>query len=158
MGTGSAAEALERQHHEIDEEIEAFAAEPSPGRSRPGMQRAIHLLRRHIYAEEQFLFPPLFAAGWTAPVAVMLREHARIWKTLDSLDHAMDLDARDVVRVLVRQLAVQLVHHNLNEERVLYPQADVALSTTAAAHLREFLDAGELPAGWVCIRARTSEG
>jgi iron-sulfur cluster repair protein YtfE (RIC family) len=155
MAIGSLAAALEQEHREIDDEIEAFTARsPSPGRNPQGMGRAIQVLRRHIYAEEQFLFPPLFHAGLKAPVLVMLREHAQIWKTLDSLEVALaSAAALHLAPVLGHQLAVQLTHHNLKEEKVLYPQADVALGPAAAAQLRAFLNTGDLPPGWVCLRA-----
>jgi hypothetical protein len=68
--------ALEREHREVDEGIEAFADGPPAGqRDRKPLIRAIHALRRHIYLEEVFLSPPLRAAGLVAPVLVMLREY-----------------------------------------------------------------------------------
>jgi regulator of cell morphogenesis and NO signaling len=54
----------------------------------------------------------------------MLRQHAQIWKTLDSRERALASEAaRNTARGLGRQLAVQLRHHNLKEEKVLYPLA-----------------------------------
>jgi regulator of cell morphogenesis and NO signaling len=53
-----------------------------------------------------------------------------------------------------RQLTVQLLHHNLKEEKILYPRADDVLPAAAAGRLRAFLTSGELPEGWTCIRAR----
>jgi regulator of cell morphogenesis and NO signaling len=90
-------------------------------------------------------------AGLDAAVVVMLREHAQIRKTLDSLEGAMaSAAARDTAPARGRQLAVQLRHHNLKDEKALYLQADAALTT--AAQLGVFLDSGELPTGWVCIK------
>lgn len=150
METESLAAALEREHHEIDEGIAAFSG--SSGDRQP-LARAIRALRRHIYLEEAFLFPVLHQAnpGLAAPVFVMLREHAQIWATLDALECEPD---GDTGHALCRQLASQLLHHNLKEERVLYPRADDALPPAAAERLRAFLRSGELPEGWVCIRAR----
>jgi site-specific DNA-cytosine methylase len=51
-------------------------------------------------------------------------------------------------------LTVLEQHHNPKEERILYPQADQALTPAAAARLQTFLASGELPDGWVCERAR----
>jgi regulator of cell morphogenesis and NO signaling len=84
----SLAAALEREHHEIDAGIAAFTAAPD---SPQPLVRAIRALRRHIYLEEEFLFPLLreAEAGLTAPVFVMLREHAQIWATLDSLEREL---------------------------------------------------------------------
>jgi regulator of cell morphogenesis and NO signaling len=150
MDTESLAAALEREHHEIDEGIAAFTA--SPGDPQP-LTRAIRALRRHIYLEEEFLFPLLGEAepALRAPVFVMLREHAQIWATLDALERE---PAPGTGLVLCRQLTVRLLHHNLKEEKVLYPRADDVLPPAAADRLRAFLGSGELPEGWVCAKAR----
>ncbi|MDA8323902.1 MAG: hemerythrin domain-containing protein [Actinomycetota bacterium] len=152
MQTESLALALQREHQEIDAGIDAYtAADPDPG----ALSRAIGALRRHIYLEEEFLFPLLRRAepGLTAPILVMLREHAEIWPLLDELDRGAAAGSRPG---LVRQLTTRLLHHNLKEERVLYPRADAVLSESDADRLRAFLASGNLPAGWVCLRARSS--
>jgi iron-sulfur cluster repair protein YtfE (RIC family) len=150
MEAESLAAAFEREHREIDEGIAALAA--SPGDPQP-LTRAIRALRRHIYLEEEFLFPLLRRAepALAAPVFVMLREHAEIWATLDELER----EPGGASRALYRQLASRLLHHNLKEERVLYPRADEVLSPAAAGQLQAFLGSGELPEGWVCIKARS---
>jgi regulator of cell morphogenesis and NO signaling len=150
METESLAAALEREHHEIDAGIAASTA--SPGDPQP-LIRAIRALRRHIYLEEEFLFPLLgeVEPGLRAPVFVMLREHAQIWAALDALERE---PAPGTALVLCRQLTVRLLHHNLKEEKVLYPRADDALPPAAAGRLRAFLGCGELPEGWVCTKAR----
>ena len=144
------AAALEREHREIDEGIAAFTA--SPADRRP-LTRAIRALRRHIYLEEEFLFPLLGEAesALRAPVFVMLREHAQIWAVLDALEGE---PGGSTCQALCRQLASQLLHHNLKEEKVLYPRADDVLSPAAAERLRAFLGSGELPRGWMCVKAR----
>lgn len=149
MKTGSLAAALEREHHEIDEQIAAFTA--APGDRQP-LTRAIRALRRHIYLEEEFLFPLLREAepGLAAPVFVMLREHAQIWGTLDSLERATG-SGTGTGLALCKRMTVQLLHHNLKEEKILYPRADEALPAAAAGRLRAFLGSGELPGGWVCM-------
>ncbi len=149
METESLAAALEREHHEIDAGIAAFTASPGD----PQLTRAIRALRRHIYLEEEFLFPILGEAepGLRAPVFVMLREHAQIWATLDALERE---PTPGTALVLCRQLTVRLLHHNLKEEKILYPRADDALPPAAAGRLRAFLGSGELPEGWVCAKAR----
>lgn len=123
---------------------------------RPGqLAAATAALRRHIYLEEEFLFPALSAGGLAAPIFVMLREHAQIWQTLDTLERAIaGGDTSDALQ-LCHQLLVQLQHHNMKEERILYPETDQALSADAAVRLTEFLVSGSLPDGWVCVKART---
>ena len=156
METGSLAAALEREHHEIDAGIAAFTAGlPPGGRDRQALTAAIRALRRHIYLEEEFLFPLLGAAepGLAAPVSVMLREHAQLWRTLDALARELAAGTGGEL-TLCRQLTAQLLHHNLKEEKVLYPRADDLVTAPAAARLWAFLSSGDLPEGWVCFRAR----
>ena len=143
----SLAAALEREHHEIDAGIAAFTAAPA---DRESLARVIRALRRHIYLEEEFLFPLLREAepGLAAPLFVMLREHAQIWATLDSLDRHPDAGTGPA---LCRQLAIRLLHHNLKEEKILYPRADDALPAAAAGRLRALLGSAEPPGGWVCL-------
>ncbi len=154
MEIESLAEALERDHREIDAGIAAFTAASPPG-DWHALAPAIRALRRHVYLEEEFLFPLMCQAepGLTAPVSVMLREHAQIWATLDSLEREHDAGSGTGLD-LGRQLAVQLLHHNLKEEKILYPQADRALPAAAAGRLRAFLESGNLPDGWVCLKAQ----
>jgi regulator of cell morphogenesis and NO signaling len=149
--------ALVREHHEIDEGIAGFA--DSPENPQP-LTRAIRALRHHIYLEEEFLFPLLSEAepGLAAPVFVMLREHAQIWATLDLLERELDGIASGTGAALTRQLTVQLLHHNLKEEKILYPRADDVLPPASTERLRTFLRSRELPEGWVCAKARPVTG
>jgi regulator of cell morphogenesis and NO signaling len=151
----SLAEALEREHHEIDAGIEAFGSGGAPEAEREALVAAVGALRRHIYLEEEFFFPALSEAGLVAPVFVMLREHGQMWRTLDALMLELRADAGSAeVRTLIRELTVQLQHHNGKEEQILYPQADTALDGEAADRLRTFLSDGELPGDWIAQRAR----
>lgn len=145
MASESLAAALEREHHEIDAGIAAFTAGPQDPRP---LLRAIQALRRHIYLEEEFLFPLLYGAepGLKAPIAVMLHEHAQIWTVLDALESEPSAGP-------TRHLVAQLLHHNMKEERVLYPRADHVLPTAATERLQAFLDSGAMPDGWVCLKA-----
>lgn len=157
MVTEAPSAALEREHREIDEAIDAFLRNPTEVANRRGLAHAIRELRCHIHLEEEFLFPLLSTteAALTAPVFVMLREHAQIWSTLDALEHALDADGNaDTETSLCRELTTQLLHHNLKEEKVLYPRADVGLTDAAIDKLRSLLGSHVMPDGWVCIKAR----
>ncbi|HET6877877.1 MAG TPA: hemerythrin domain-containing protein [Jatrophihabitans sp.] len=149
MNSESLAAALEREHHEIDAGIDGYAG----GRGPELLRRSVDALRRHIYLEEEFLFPALYDAGFAGPVLVMLREHAQMWTTLDALERELEVPADGAV-ALCHQLSVQLQHHNMKEERILYPEVDDLLPGPGAARLREFLDRGTLPEGWTCVHAR----
>jgi regulator of cell morphogenesis and NO signaling len=157
MGVETVAEALEREHHEIDDGIAAFTAGSAGGTPDPQpLLRAVAALRRHIYLEEEFLFPPLREAGLSMPVFVMVREHAQMWKTMDTLDAVVREDAAAApVADLLRELQEELDAHNPKEEQILYPQTDQVLSEAATAELRELLDQGRTPEGWVCEGLRS---
>jgi hemerythrin-like domain-containing protein len=149
------AAALEREHHEIDDGIEAFLGAQAEGRgdTQP-LTDAMRALRRHIYLEEAFLFPPLREAGFVAPIFVMLREHGLIWYTLDALARVRARDgAGAATSGVCRRLLAQLDRHNSKEEPILYPQADAVLNAEAGEDLRAFLAQGAFPEGWVCARA-----
>lgn len=156
MNRGSLADALEGAHREIDEAIERFVAQPSSTAGRAAIAAAVGMLRHHIYFEEECLFPALRADGsdaLVAPILVMLREHAQIWHALDDLERAVDAAGADV-RSVCHRLLVQLQHHNMKEERILYPEADLALPEAAVERLTGVLESEGLPDGWICIRAR----
>ena len=147
--------ALEREHHEIDAGIEAFLDGLSHGEPRTvELSRAVDALRRHIYLEEEFLFPPLRAAGLLPPVLVMLREHGEIWRVLDALEADDATTSPDDAREHCDELLTLLTEHNAKEEPIIYPHADADLPTESSAELRAFLEAGSTPDGWVCEGAR----
>lgn len=145
---------LEREHREIDEDIAAFAAGLKAGEWRgEKLSRASTALRRHIYAEEVQLFPPLRDAGLFGPVAVMLREHGEIWKALDDLE-ASESDP-DAAKASCGWLIRVLDAHNQKEEAILYPASARLLAAEVDAEIRSFLQDGVLPDGWVCEALRT---
>lgn len=147
------AEALEREHREIDGGIEEYAA--AEGNADPApLLRAMAGLRRHIYLEEEFLFPPLKEAGMVMPIFVMLREHGQLWDAMDELDALLAGDGDpEMLRHACRELLSTLDAHNSKEEPIIYPQADAVLAPDAAARLHDFLRSGEMPPGWRCEKA-----
>lgn len=153
--TDTLAEALEREHREIDGGIERYAAGIRDGDAAPEpLLRAMAALRRHIYLEETFLFPPLKDAGMVMPVFVMLREHGELWDAMDALDAMLEHGAApDDLQHACRELLARLDQHNSKEEPVIYPHADTELAPEAAAELREVLQQGRLPDSWRCERA-----
>jgi iron-sulfur cluster repair protein YtfE (RIC family) len=165
VSTGQAPEvslsrALEQEHREIDDALKSCADGATPGvEEKAALQRAVDELRRHIYTEEELLFPPLRHAGMLGPILVMLREHAEMWPLLDTLDHGLveDVD-EDVLRTTCRHLLVLLQHHNPKEEQIVYPEIDRVVDVDARLGVHEFLDAGQVPADWTCHFLRLTDG
>lgn len=162
--------ALEREHRDIDGGIETFVEQRAAGNPDPEpLVRAMAGLRRHIYLEEQFLFPPLKDAGMTMPIFVMLREHGGLWNAMDALEAQLsqaetadtgtnetgttDSDPAEPVVSASRELLALLDAHNSKEEPIIYTQADRILTAEASDELREFLDHGRTPDGWKCAQA-----
>ena len=78
--------ALKQERDEIDGEIETFIEKLERGSMQPEpLTAALEALRRHIYLEEVFLFPPIREAGIVMPIFVMMREHGELWRTIDAL-------------------------------------------------------------------------
>ncbi|MEO7129804.1 MAG: hemerythrin domain-containing protein [Dermatophilaceae bacterium] len=149
-GGASLAQALEREHHEIDAGIESFLQGASAAES---LLPALVALRRHIYLEEEFLFPPLRAAGLMMPIMVMIREHGALWDTMGALQAQLDGGTEAEAGASGHALLALLESHNSKEEPILYSQADPVLAPEATADLHDFIESGQMPEGWVCERA-----
>lgn len=153
------AETLTEEHHEIDHGFEEFVAGLDADKvDRLSVQRALDTLRRHIYLEEEWLFPPLRSAGLMMPVIVMLREHGELWDVMDRIEGLLgsiegDAAARAEVVTQCKDILERLDRHNTKEEPIIYPQADVQLPPETVDQLTEFLDDGRMPDGWVCEKA-----
>lgn len=154
------AAALTKEHREIDCGIEEFLAGADAGEVRDEpLRNALSALRRHIYLEETFLFPPLRAAGLMMPIMVMLREHGALWSAMDQIETGLPAAAdgsADSAALFdqCRALLALLDQHNTKEEPVIYPRADLDLDEAVHDDLADFLYAGRLPDGWVCETAR----
>jgi len=142
------AAALEREHRDIDNCLEAFRGDP--GTAADVLRTGVAALRRHIYLEEAFLFPPLRTAGLEMPVQVMLREHGQIWQLMDRALAALDAGQVDPAVAAVDELMALLERHNTKEEPVIYPHADTDLLPEQADQLDLFIGMGGMPEGWVC--------
>ena len=149
------AELLTREHHDIDGGIEGYlenlrdggAADPTP------LRDAMAALRRHIYLEEEFVFPALASGALGIPIQVMLREHGAIWRAMDDLEARLAGDEPRQLRDDCLELLGLLESHNAKEEPVIYPRAEPALDAAAQAELATFLASGRMPNGWVCRTA-----
>lgn len=148
MAEETLAAALEREHHEIDAGIGKYTASAGESADVEALAGALAALRRHIYLEEEFVFPSLRAAGMLGPILVMLREHGELWTLMDQLE-------QDATLAVCAQLTARLDAHNTKEEPIVYPQMDAVLSEPAALELRRFLDSGSMPEGWVATQARS---
>lgn len=149
------ATALTREHREIDAALEEFVALLQRDELEPRLALdAAEELRRHIYLEEAFLFPPLLRGGLLMPITVMLREHGELWRLTDTLADlaatAQTTADRQALLGLGLDLLARLSTHNYKEEPVVYPQTDALLSTEESEQLAAAIADDVLPAGWAC--------
>ncbi|MGH3744145.1 MAG: hemerythrin domain-containing protein [Mycobacteriales bacterium] len=157
MTSDALGEALAREHHAIDEALEGGAAQEVTGRRRSALKAASAALRRHIWLEEELLFPAMYATGDTrlvTPMMTMLREHGQLWQRLASLEGELDQHGQAAVGQTCHRLLIQLQHHNRSEERVVYAAVDRSLPPQVVDRVAACLESGRMPAGWVCLKAR----
>lgn len=145
------AAALEREHRDIDGCLEAFLDDPAGAAD--VLRTGLAALRRHIYLEEVYLFPPVRAAGLEMPVQVMLTEHGQIWRLMDKAAAALERDDPQAAVGVVGEMLGLLDRHNSKEEPVIYPHADTDLQPDQADQLDLFIGMGGMPHDWICERA-----
>lgn len=153
--TKTLADALTAEHLAIDVGISAFTTGLKGGEPQVDtMLEALAAHRRHIYLEEKFLFPPLRMGGMFAAILVMLREHGEMWRIMDELEPMVRAGGTDPsVPELCEKFVALIAAHNEKEEATIYAKADDQLNGPATAELREFMESGTMPDGWVCEHA-----
>lgn len=115
------------------------------------LRESIATLRRHIYIEEEFLFPALRDAGEIGPVFAMSTEHHDLWSTLDQ----MELQLADGSPEAVQQQTCQILmaefdRHSSAEDPIVFGHAQDSLTSQEQATLRSFVENSVLPPSWVC--------
>lgn len=156
----SLAAAFTREHHQIDDGIEEYlrSEEDFPQRTVP-LLRAMESLRRHIYLEEEIVFPHLPAGPLLMPLMVMHREHGELWRRMDDLAERLQEpdSSSDELSSACGELLSLLERHNAKEEPIIYPHLDADLDEAERVRVRDLLSAGTLPEGWVAREARTTQ-
>ncbi|OIH84932.1 hypothetical protein BLJ79_06890 [Arthrobacter sp. UCD-GKA] len=147
--------ALEAEHREIDGGIEAYLAATGTAQDQSEtLMRSLAGLRRHIYLEEEFLFPPMKRRGLMGPIFAMEREHGQLWNTMAEIDSLIEHEDAPGTRTACAELLGLLDKHNAMEEKVIYAQADELLDETASSALGDFLGSGAFPEDWSPRSAR----
>ncbi|MDN5820986.1 MAG: hemerythrin domain-containing protein [Brachybacterium sp.] len=155
----SVAAAFTREHHQIDDGIEAFladTAEHDPARRARPLLTAMEALRRHIYLEEEVVFPRLAPGPLMMPLMVMRREHGELWERMDALAEILEDDssAASGIADACTELLSLLEDHNRKEEPIIYPHLDTDLTPEEQSLVRELLAGETLPEDWTCQALR----
>lgn len=116
-----------------------------------GLRSSIDALRRHIYLEEEFLFPVLREAGMLGPIFAMSSEHLDLWSTLDRMEEQLsDGSSQEARDQTCRILRAELGRHAFKEDPIVFGHTDGVLSPEQLATVRELIENASLPPGWAC--------
>jgi len=120
---------LEAEHQWIDERFAKFQQGLEEGRADAGpFEEASAKLHRHIYLEEERLFPHVDLLSNGAEANQVLE----VFGTLRGL----------------------LEEHNAKEEQIFYPASDRLLTAEELAEVLGQVEDAEAPAGWLCRALR----
>ncbi len=119
-------ELLKSEHRWVDECLEHFGQGLDKGRVSAGpFQEARVVLHRHIYLEEEILFPQVEELGLMGPGEVMAQAYGEICRHPDGIRDLIKAGATaGRVQAAFTALRGLLEEHNFKEEQVLYPSAD----------------------------------
>ena len=143
---------LESEHRWLDGQFEKFQDLLAGGQvDGEPFEEAAKVLHRHIYVEEEIVFPEVEARGLAGPVAVMLQEHGDICRLLHEIQDSLERKASpsDIQNSLKAVRSV-LEEHNVKEEGILYPSADRLLAGPELAQIVQRIREAEMPDGWAC--------
>lgn len=147
---------LEADHERMDAGFDTFIALAQAGTiDRGAITPAIESMRRHLWVEEEYFFPPLREAGVVGPIVLALRDHGELWGLLDELERLLALRNPDPnLLATVAAAVVQIsAHHNEKEEQILFATADHFLDPSIHRLIAEGLTQ-DRPAGWVSEMAK----
>ena len=154
----SLAQAFTVEHHEIDAGIEQFLADTDsdPVNRAQSLLIAMEALRRHIYLEEEIVFPHLQNGALMMPLMVMRREHGQLWQHIDTLVESVQNQSGEPnkVKEICTEILALLDRHNQKEEPIIYPHMDADLSSDEQDKIRGLLAGSAMPDGWICEALR----
>jgi DUF438 domain-containing protein len=143
---------LEPEHRWIDERFEQFQAGLAAGQvNAEPFEEAAKALHRHMYVEEEILFPEVETRGLAGPVQVMYQDHGEIARLMNVVHGliASGAPATDCQAALAAVISV-LGEHGTKEEMILYPTADQVLDGPDFSQLVKLVREEPVPEGWLC--------
>jgi iron-sulfur cluster repair protein YtfE (RIC family) len=136
--------ALARDHVRIAfalEELEMMVEDGELERADFYFEDLERRLRRHIWKEEEILFPVFDErARLVGPTHVMRLEHRRIDALLTALHAALSHGQATAAHEALLALQSVVAEHHRKEERILYPKTDAVLDDGERAALLERLE------------------
>jgi iron-sulfur cluster repair protein YtfE (RIC family) len=143
---------LEPEHRWIDERFERFQALLAAGKvSAEPFEEASKALHRHMYVEEEILFPEVATRGLEGPVEVMFQDHGEIARRMNAVHGLIASGAPPADLEAALEAVIQVLgEHGAKEEMILYPTADQVLVGPDFAQLVERVRSEAVPEGWLC--------
>jgi len=140
------------EHRKVARLLDTVKSSPDRSKARNAFAELQQLLTRHIYCEEELLFPALEARGISGPTEVMRFEHGQIWSLLIHIRKEFEEDNPPPTGIL-NELSGLLEAHDMKEENILYPAADDAIQSAEALveRARKVIP----PESWVCAALRS---
>lgn len=137
-------------HQRIDEILERLMRHEDETSSFAELQQA---LMRHIFWEEEFLFPKVEELGLSDPPRIMRIEHSQICRLLGEFERALR-SGQSIRPDRLQGLKRLLIAHNSKEERALYPMVDSMLGQESLSELLQKIIDSKMPSGWECLLLR----
>lgn len=156
VGAASLHTALEEDFPDIERAIGDFLLQRGGLRAASAdLSRAMAKLRRHIYVEEEFLFPLLQGAEMAGPLYALSGEHQDLWLTMDRMDEQLRDDSSQQSRQQAcRILSAEVDRHVTKEDPIVFGRAEEILTFQEQATLRDFVENVPLPPEWRCREPR----
>lgn len=143
---------LTEQHHIIEEGIVGLV---DGSGDRKALSEAIYLLRKHIYVEEEVLFPLVAEDGQRdMALAQMKYEHGDMWPHIEQAVQLLEQKAPlDDFFDGCQALMAYLQEHDAKEEEAIYTVADRYSADAKRPPLATYFENYDIPNGWKCLRA-----
>ncbi|MCL4342542.1 MAG: hemerythrin domain-containing protein [Candidatus Thermoplasmatota archaeon] len=144
-------ESLERDHDlEHGKLVEARISMIRGQLDKDSFLEFVNNIRRHIYIEEEIIFPDLIGldSNLKGPISGLEMEHASLWMLMDRiLEETASGEVRKSPKYLDEMERILAVH-NAVESTNIYPK----IKDERVPNLEQ----AALPEGWICRRLRKS--
>lgn len=156
VGPATLQAALEQDFPDIQRAISDFLVQRGGlMAASAALRRAMTTLRRHIYVEEEFLFPLLQDAEMAGPLYAMSGEHQDLWLAMDQMEQELRQEgSQEARKQACRILRAEVDRHVTNEDPIVFRYAEETLTSQEQADLRDFVENVTLPSEWRCREPR----
>lgn len=146
-------ELFRKDHERLDSVIKGFRKSLESGTpDKEYLSQLIQGLHRHIYWEEELLFP--LAKPYTADEAIIEEfntDHGLIWNNLAELEAGVAQGLPPGrLELILDEMGDVLEAHNVDEEHQIYARVDEVCDARTAAEFVARVEKADVPQGWRC--------